>query len=38
MTDDKLYLPAISAARRKINVNNEIYTKIEGISGRLEEQ
>jgi len=37
MTDDKLYLLAVSAARHKIKVNSEIYTKIEGISGKLEQ-
>jgi len=38
MTDDKLYLIAVSAARRKINVSNKIDIKIEGISDKLEEQ
>jgi len=37
MTDDKLYLLAVSAARRKINMDNKIDTKIEVINGKLEE-
>ena len=35
MTDDKLYLLAVSTSRHKINVKNEIDTKKEGMSSKL---